>query len=371
MNEADLVVDRIYGGGRAGNSSDDCLPQLLGVSNQGGFRYLGSLGALRMVVIVSSMRDLDWPDNLDVETGVFTYYGDNKKPGRELHETPRNGNQILRDLFELAHGGANGRQRMPPVLVFSNTGTYRDFRFRGLAVPSVNGMATSEDLVAVWRSTGKQRFQNYRARFTILDSSTVSRGWITAMQNGSESSAFHPPAWKSWIQSGKPKALKAPPTIAHRTRKDQLPDENDSAALNSVYVKFKDDPHQFEHFAAQIAQWQDPNVISIDVTQPSRDGGRDAIGSYRIGHGDSAIHTDFALEAKCYRPGSPVGVKDVARLIARLRHRQFGFLVTTSYLAEQAYKEIISDRHPVSVISGRDILETIRRSGIRSHDYLK
>jgi len=40
------------------------------------------------------MADPDWPDSPDRETGVFTYYGDNKKPGRELHDTGRDGNPI-------------------------------------------------------------------------------------------------------------------------------------------------------------------------------------------------------------------------------------------------------------------------------------
>jgi Restriction endonuclease len=44
---------------------------------------------------------------------------------------------------------------------------------------------------------------------------------------------------------------------------------------------------------------------------------------------------------------SGVGVKELSRLISRLRHRQFGILVTTSYLGHQAYEELRSDRHPV------------------------
>jgi hypothetical protein len=44
------------------------------------------------------------------------------------------------------------------------------------------------------------------------------------------------------------------------------------------------------------------------------------------------ISLDFALEAKCYAPENGVGVKELSRLISRLRHRQFGILVTTSFL---------------------------------------
>jgi hypothetical protein len=50
-----------------------------------------------------------------------------------------------------------------------------------------------------------------------------------------------------------------------------------------------------------------------------------------------------------------VGVKETSRLLSRLRHRQFGVLVTTSYLAKQAYEKIVADEHPVVVISAKDI----------------
>lgn|GEM_PF-5943694 len=65
------------------------------------------------------------------------------------------------------------------------------------------------------------------------------------------------------------------------------------------------------------------------------------------------ISLDFALEAKCYARENGVGVKELSRLISRLRHRQFGILVTTSYLGHEAYQELRSDRHPVVVIARR------------------
>jgi hypothetical protein len=65
---------------------------------------------------------------------------------------------------------------------------------------------------------------------------------------------------------------------------------------------------------------------------------RDAIGLYRVGVGAGGILLDFSMEAKCYAPGNSVGVRELSRLISRLRHRQFGVLVTTSHLDLQAYK---------------------------------
>ena len=44
------------------------------------------------------MDDPDWPDFIDVYTGIFIYFGDNKKPGFALHDTHRRGNKLLHVL---------------------------------------------------------------------------------------------------------------------------------------------------------------------------------------------------------------------------------------------------------------------------------
>jgi hypothetical protein len=53
-------------------------------------------------------------------------------------------------------------------------------------------------------------------------------------------------------------------------------------------------------------------------------------------------------------------------LISRIRHRQFGVLVTTSVIARQAYTEVRDDRHPIVLISGRDIAEVLIQAGYGS-----
>lgn len=69
----DLRLDRVYQGGRRKNASDDPLPRLLRVSNSGGFRYRGSVDRLEFLVLTTSFAEPDWPDSLDLETGIFTY----------------------------------------------------------------------------------------------------------------------------------------------------------------------------------------------------------------------------------------------------------------------------------------------------------
>jgi len=117
LKSTDLIIDNVYGGSRKGNSSDDPLPKLLGVDNGAGFRHLGKrphLNTLKLLVLKSNPNNPDWPDHLDHETGLFTYYGDNQKPGRELHDTPRQGNSILKNLFDGRHNN-DLTDHFPPI----------------------------------------------------------------------------------------------------------------------------------------------------------------------------------------------------------------------------------------------------------------
>ena len=366
LDTADLYVDAVYRGRRSANAGDDPLHRLLGVSLMGGFRYLGTLDALKLVVLTTSLSDPDWPDAVDRENGTFTYYGDNKKPGRALHDTPRFGNEILRRLFAMAQGGTAERRRVPPILVFASAGTYRDMIFVGLAVPGTADLRAAEDLVAVWKVDHNRRFQNYRARFTILDVPVVTRAWLTALTDSSgHTSDLAPAAWRSWVESGERKALVAARSIEYRRKLEQLPDSNAGrSVIRVIHSWFADRPHDFEKCAAAIARMMLPGIATMDLTRPSRDGGRDAIGQLRIGSGPASILVDFALEAKCYAIESAVGVREISRLISRLRHRQFGILVTTSYLEAQAYKEIKHDQHPIVVISARDIVSLLASNGL-------
>lgn len=367
LKSADLLVDAVYEGGRAGNSGDDPLPRLVGVSNQGGFRYLGHKGSPRLVVLTSSFNDPDWPDLLDPETGILTYYGDNKRPGRALHETPRHGNLLLRNMFNAMHSHPPRRADVPPILVFGNVGTYRDMTFLGLAVPGARQLQAMEDLVAIWKISEGQRFQNYRAALTILDVPCVPQAWLADIRAASPHSPNCPRVWRKWITTGAYEPLKAESSVEHRTKQEQIPgDKAGLQILGAIHEYFKDSPVAFEGCAAKIAQLMDCNFFSFDITRPSRDGGRDAIGLYRVGHGASAIFVDFALEAKCYGIDNSVGVREVSRLISRLRHRQFGVLVTTSYLNAQAYRELKEDGHPVVVISATDIVDILSRAGLNS-----
>src|SRR5262249_49170364 len=148
-----------------------------------------------LVVLYSTLADTDWPDHLDLDLGRFTYYGDNKRPGHELHETHRGGNRLLRQAFEATHATPPHRIDIPPFLVFTKSSLRRYVVFRGLAVPGAPDLSPTDDLIAIWRTTAGQRFQNYRATFTLLDCGIITRRWINALVTDGQESRDAPGAW--------------------------------------------------------------------------------------------------------------------------------------------------------------------------------
>lgn len=370
LGSCDLTVDRVFQGGSAGNRGDDPISKIVPVGNAGGFRFRGSptKNTVSLLVLYTSSADPDWPDVLDLASGTFRYYGDNKRPGQELHATPRKGNLALRRLFEDAQSEI-GRANVPPILLFFKAGPGADVIFRGLLVSASPTIPIDEQLVAIWRSTADQRFQNYRATFSVLDVRSISRKWLSDIAAGEPTSESAPREWIEWRRSGVPKRLMAPRSVEFRTRYQQLPSSHeDTEILARIHQHFSERPHDFEDCAAQLWMMLAPATDELVMTQRSRDGGRDAVGRYRIGPAADQIRIDFALEAKCYAPQNSVGVREMSRLISRLRHRNFGVMVTTSWLNRQAYKEIREDQHPIVVVAGADIVAVLKERGWGSPD---
>lgn len=383
LNFTDLFVDALYKGGPFKNVKDDPISKLMGCSNQSGFRYIGSMSnyiktpeharakldiGIKLCVLYSDLNNPDWPDRLDKETGLFTYYGDNRKPGNQLLDTDKKGNLLLQYCFDKLHVGE--RSKIPPFFIFNKAPVGRDVFFAGLAVPGSPRMTFTDDLVAIWKTTDGRRFQNYKATFTILNVPHISRLWLEDIKNGNPYSTHAPPEWIKWIKYNTYIPLQSTKTVEHRTKKQQLPsNSNHKLIVQRIIDFFKIHPEKeyaFEKCAAKIAQLMDDRIIEYETTRPWKDGGRDAIGQYRIGTEDNGIYVEFALEAKCKNFNCGSGIKDTSRLISRLRHRQFGVFVTTSYVSDQAYKEIKEDQHPVVIISGEDIAKILITAGYKN-----
>lgn len=377
LGSADFIIDAIYEGNQRSNTyGAEPLHHLLpGLGTQGGFRKRKGQGQdIVGLVLTSTGNEPDWPDELNPFSGTYTYYGDNRTPGKDLHDTKAGGNRSLAKIFELAHDGADSRAKCPIILLFESTGTGRDMVFRGLAVPGTRQHGPREDLVAIWKTYNGERFQNYRAIFSILDCGLISGDWLrtvfsTRAIDLNDSRA--PRALREWVNSGKITPLLAEP-IKTRSTEQQLPKAGLEAELIQQIKDYcSEDPYTFEPLAAEIWRMSCPSPLEMEMTRRYRDGGRDAIGHILLGPKSDAIKLSFALEAKLYALNNRVGVKETSRLISRLKHREFGVLVTTSALDKQAYDEIRSDQHPIVVISGRDIAEILISSGINSKDALE
>ncbi len=378
LEKSDLYVDCIYKGGTVSNMSAEPFHKLIpGCENAGGFRKKlredGS-GKYAYVVLYTSMEELEWPDYLDEETGIFRYYGDNREPGRELTNTKKKGNKILEMVFALLNKGVS-LEDMPPFLIFKKTGVGRDIKFLGLAAPGNPKISPDRDLVAFWRTVKEKRFQNYEAYFTILDTGEkpILRKWIESLiYDHANNLKFAPEAWKKFIKNGRNGIV---PLAAPRMNKipskiEQLPVGSDTdgiICLDIIRNHYKNFSQGFEACATNIISKMDSNFIDFSLTRPWRDGGRDALGFYTISTGEkinSPLKIDCALEAKCYAPNNGVGVKEMSRLISRIRYRQFGIMVTTSYVDNQAYKEVVDDGHPILIVTAVDIASVLRKNAI-------
>lgn len=377
---AELYVDAVYEGGSDTNMRAEPLRKVfpkLGTS--GGFRKVNRTdgsGKPAYVVLYTSMEELEWPDYLDEETGVFRYYGDNRLPGRGILDTKLRGNALLEDVFTKLHTLSN-LEDIPPFFVFKKTGRGRDVQFLGLAAPGNPRISPDKDLVAFWRTMKEYRFQNYEAYFTILDTKNgaISRKWLQALIEDHENSLqYAPTVWKEFIAYGRDgiDALKAKKILDIPTRYDQLQsDEEGTRCLDAIRSQYKSDPFGFERCAIDLVSKMDNRFVAFDLTRPWRDGGRDALGYYAIGSGGKAnrpLRIDCALEAKCYGIKNSVGVRQMSRLISRIRYRQFGIMVTTSYVDSQAYKEVVEDGHPILIVTASDIGTILRNNAITSEN---
>ena len=378
LTNADLIVDSVYKGGSGTSFSAEPIHHLFpkcGIN--GGFRKVNRTdgsGKPAYVILYTTMSELEWPDYLDEETGIFRYYGDNRVPGRGITDTKPKGNKLLEWVFSLLNGNGNLKD-IPPFFIFKKTGEGRDVQFLGMAAPGNPKISPDKDLVAFWRTIKEKRFQNYEAYFTVLNTgaSAISKEWLRRLIDDHENSLqYAPDVWQRFIKKGRDgiAALQAPKMFEVPSKYDQLQsDEEGNRCLSIVRKHYKDNPYGFEACATNLVSKMDSHFVDFSLTRPWRDGGRDALGFYSISAGGKAnypLKIDCALEAKCYSPDVAVHVRQMSRLISRIRYRQFGIMLTTSYVDKQAYKEVVEDGHPILIITASDIAAILRNNAINS-----
>ena len=378
LDKSELIVDSVYKGGSGTSFASEPIHHIFpkcGVN--GGFRKVNRTdgsGKPAYVILYTTMSELEWPDYLDEETGIFRYYGDNRLPGREITDTKLKGNELLEWVFSLLNGKGS-LSDIPPFFIFKKTGEGRDVQFLGMAAPGNPKISPDKDLVAFWRTIKGKRFQNYEAYFTVLDTGKkpISKRWLQSLIEDHENNLeYAPDVWKKFISKGRNGIT---PLLAQRmfvvpSKYDQLQsDEEGNRCLKRIRDYYKDNPFGFEICATDLVSKMDNHFVDFTVTRPRRDGGRDAIGYYAIspeGKANYPLKIDCALEAKCYSEDTAVHVRQMSRLISRIRYRQFGIMVTTSYVDKQAYSEVIEDGHPILIITASNIASILRNNAINS-----
>lgn len=377
LEGSNLVIDCIYEGGENNYSGEPFKRLFPKLGTNGGVRYvLREDGSEKVgyVILFSTKKELEWPDFLDRETGILRYYGDNREPGRSLSDTL--GNQLFEKVFEILNVHES-MEDIPPFFVFERVGIKkkRDIKFLGVAAPGNPNISPDKDLIALWRTINGERFQNYEAYFTILDTGTapITREWIDSLIDPNKNQLdYAPEAWKEFISKGREGIvpLESPKQLEIPTIPEQYPDDKEGKkCIKKIYNHYRKNAFGFEAFAVDMVLKLDNNFTDFNLTRPWRDRGRDAIGKYKIKSG--AMLNDFvmecSLEAKCFKPGGRgVGVKEMSRLISRIKHSQFGIMVTTSHIGKQAYEEVKEDGHPILIITAKDIAEILRLNSINS-----
>lgn len=371
-----LYIDAIYKADPTKkNKSAEVISKLMGVKNQGGFRYRGNASSPSFVVLFTSGEDVYWRDEFDSSIGVLIYYGDNKIPGTDLHKTKMHGNEILRYIFDIANSDdIEKRKLLPPVFVFKKV-SGNDMKFLGLAVPGMKGKPKKDWLTAVWGcNKNGDRFQNYKSFFTILNTDSgsefnagfgINLAWINDIETGKAfESKYAPIEWKKYIENKNYSPLFSRKQKFISTKEEQLPSNKQQLemlrTIQSYFIE-KDRGYSFEKFAADMIKYMDSSVLDVNVTRPYKDGGFDAEGTYKVfSNAENVVYVNFYLQAKCYNfETTSITVKDTARLISRIKDRQFGILFTTSYISKQAYEEILLDKHPIVFINGKNIIDCL------------
>ena len=128
----------------------------------------------------------------------MTYFGDNKTPEQEF--LTKKGNKILQKYFEMLKNPET-QKIIPPFFIFikhSTENSTRSVQFKGVAFPGHSKFSLSQNLITVLKkNTEGKSFQNYEARFSILNIDFVSREWINDISSGNKNTKNSPDAWKN------------------------------------------------------------------------------------------------------------------------------------------------------------------------------
>lgn len=208
LKNSDLIKGRIY---RGGSTTLSDLFKIEGfkksVGNASGFEpaLIEKDGKTRggeyaFVVLLDTGNKNEWPNKYDNTTKILTYYGDNKEPGNDIHNTKKGGNKFLFDVFEKSYKNKEDRMSIPPIFIFKAKGEGGGREFIGLGVPGVVGESKDDCL----KRDNRNGVDNYVAKFTVLNTENISREWLKDLKDYYKSNLSEnaPSEWIDFIEDG-------------------------------------------------------------------------------------------------------------------------------------------------------------------------
>lgn len=135
----------------------------------------------------------------------------------------------------------------------------------------------------------------------------------------------------------------------------QLSKDEIATQLQGFYKYFKTG-YDFEEFLKDYLQAI--GLEEVEVTQRSKDHGID-LKATRKGVGDlsNADITQYLIQAKRYKPNTPISVAQIRQLKGVLLSGQKGIFITTAYFSKQAIEEAENDNtRPIILIDGEKLI---------------
>lgn len=347
------------------------------IANSGGIRYKDCVsncvtdletGRTVPAFFVLITRDMSaqhhnpWDDVVDEISGTIHYWGDAKFSSRDRPYNRFPGNARLEATNNVRLAGRLAD--MPPILHFSKKRSgYLTF----------NGLCVLSDLRHAWFEDKGKPVKNLRSLLSILDVETVSAEWlrqrVTCADLAKVDREYAPAAW---LKAKKGKIERRHVWAAKiRSRDQQLPasGSNDDLLLQQVRNLT---PSEFEAFIVALVD-KLPDIVpglehTVTRTRLTGDHGLDFFGVFRLPW-PIAYEIEFVGEAKRY--SSEINPDQVSRLVARLGRGQYGLYFTTSCYSRQAQREIQSDRYPVRLFAGQDIVNILRAGNCVSNGKIR
>jgi len=336
-----------------------------------------------------------WHDELSPERGHVRYYGDNKATVG-VHPLAAPGNRAVLDEFPFYSGASRAdRLRAAPMLFFEglvHEGRTKGFwRFIGVGLVERAELVTQVDPRGRW-------FVNYVFDCALLDlgpeSLRVPWEWIAARRDPSkpleDALRLAPVSWREWVELG-PNAIERSRQRISRSvllnQGDQrpIPGTTAESALRTVVGHYKRTgafegigEHRFEGLASEVVGTflRDSGQYRPGwITKRAGDGGIDFVSRLDVGSGIGSLKLVVLGQAKCVSESAPpASGLDLARTVARLDRGWVGAFVTTGFFSEQAQREVMGDRFPLMMLSGRHVGEAVVKEaaiqGVSVPEYL-